>query len=259
MAMDDRDGSEASRATSVLRPVDEDARRLARMLLRTAREGALAVLRPGDLWPAASRTLVATDFIGRPVILVSSLSLHAGALKADPRCSLLVGRGGKGDPLAHPRMTIFARADAVDGATGEGRAIRERFLSRHPKAELYVDFPDFRFLCLEAESASLNGGFGKAYDLARSDFLDEAADELPAAAIRARDHMNEDHSDAVDAIAAMSGFDGTGWRIATSDRRGFEIALQDRLERIEFRSDPAGEGGYRKAYVELVKDRGEKA
>ena len=255
--MDERNGpsDEPARtaASGVLRAVDDDARQLARMLLRAARDAALAVLRPGDGWPAASRTLVATEFIGRPVILVSGLSLHAGALAADGRCSLLVGRGGKGDPLAHPRMTVFARARPLDKTSREGQAIRERFLCRHPKAELYVDFPDFRFFCLEPESASLNGGFGQAFDLASSDLLDAASDELPDAAGRARDHMNEDHADAVDALAAMNGGDGTGWRIATADRRGFELIRKDRIVRIEFRCDPAGEGGYRKAFVELLK------
>ncbi|WP_246218059.1 HugZ family pyridoxamine 5'-phosphate oxidase [Jiella pacifica] len=223
------------------------------MLLRTARDASLAVLRPSDGWPAASRTLVATDFVGRPVILVSGLSLHAEALTADGRCSLLVGRAGKGDPLAHPRMTVFATARPVDKNSSEGEAIRERFLCRHPKAELYVDFPDFRFLCLEPEGAFLNGGFGQAFEFVASDVLDEPSAVLPAAAIRARDHMNEDHADAVDTLATMNGEDSTGWCIATVDRRGFELVRKDRTIRIEFRSDPAGEGGYRKAFVELVK------
>ncbi|MCE7026728.1 HugZ family protein [Jiella avicenniae] len=253
--MEERNEKAAEPATSpptgVLRPVDDEARQLARSLLRAARDASLAVLRPGDGWPAASRTLVATDFVGRPVILVSSLSLHAAALAADGRCSLLVGRVGKGDPLAHPRMTVFAKARPLDES--EADAVRERFLSRHPKAELYVDFPDFRFFRLVPAGASLNGGFGQAFDLAASDLLDEADAVLPAAATRARDHMNEDHGDAVDALAAKSGEDGSGWRIATVDRRGFELVRKDRTIRIEFRSDPAGEGGYRKAFVELLK------
>ncbi|WAP69516.1 HugZ family pyridoxamine 5'-phosphate oxidase [Jiella pelagia] len=256
--MDERigNGVEVSQqlARNILQPVDEDARLLARMLLRPARDASLAVLRPKDGWPAASRALVATDFIGRPIILVSGLSLHAGALEADPRCSLLVGRSGKGDPLAHPRMTVFATARPIAKDSGEADAACERFLSRHPKAELYVDFPDFRFLCLEAESAALNGGFAKAFELAPSDLLDEPIDDLSASAIRARDHMNEDHGDAIDALAAMNGEDGNGWKIATADRRGFEIIKGDRLDRIEFNSDPVGEGGYRKAFVELVRE-----
>ncbi|MCQ0986534.1 HugZ family pyridoxamine 5'-phosphate oxidase [Jiella marina] len=228
---------------------------MARSLLRAARDGALAVKRPSDGVPAASRTLLATDFLGRPVILISGLSLHSQALEADARCSILVGRTGKGDPLAHPRMTIFATARAVPRDAPEFAELRERFLDRHPKAELYVDFPDFRFMRLEPMDALLNGGFGKAYELSASDLLDEAEPNLPAAAKRARDHMNEDHGDAVDAIAARHGASETGWKIATVDRRGFEVARRDQLLRVEFLSDPAGESGYRKAFVELLRAR----
>lgn len=269
--------------TPLLQPVDEAARHLARMLLRSAREGALGVLRPGDGFPSVSRTLLATDVSGCPIILVSGLSLHARALAADPRCSLLVTRSGKGDPLAHPRITIFAEAVPVapggdDGAlaiarcgdaalaspgggeaaavgfnAGDAAAVRERFLSRHPKAKLYVDFPDFRFLRLAPLGASLNGGFARAFELGATDIVDAPAGDLAAAGIRARDHMNADHGDAIDALATMHGEDGTGWQIVTVDVRGFEIARGDRLARIEFGTSPAGEGGYRKAFVHLLR------
>ena len=83
---------------SLLQAVDEETRALARQLLRPARHGALAVLRPEDGHPAASRVLTATDFSGRPLLLVSGLSLHAGGLAADPRCSLLVGARARATP-----------------------------------------------------------------------------------------------------------------------------------------------------------------
>ncbi|WP_342591991.1 HugZ family protein [Jiella sonneratiae] len=236
----------------MLREVDEAARLTARMLLRPAREASLAVLRPSDGWPAVSKTLVATDFAGCPVIFVSQLSLHARALDHDRRCSLLAARPGKGDPLAHPRISIFANAEPVERGTQAAARIRARFLARHPKAELYVDFPDFRFFRLKPEGAALNGGFGKAFELSPADFVEAEDDELEAAGIRARDHMNADHLDAVDAIAARAGAKTGGWRIATVDRRGFEIANGDQMRRVEFDSDPAGDGGYRKAFVELV-------
>ncbi|MBP0614371.1 HugZ family protein [Jiella mangrovi] len=234
--------------------VGDAARRLARILLRSARDGALGVVRPKDGIPAVSRVLVATDFAGRPVLLVSDLSLHSRAIATDPRCSLLVGQRGKGDPLAHPRMTVFSTAIPISRESDEGQAIRERFLSRHPTAALYVDFPDFRFLRLEPQDAALNGGFARAYDLSVDDFIDEFDDALPALGIRARDHMNEDHADSIDTLAGMHGESGSGWRIATVDRRGFEIRRGDRLSRIEFNIDPKSEGGYRAAFVDAIRN-----
>src|SRR5689334_17624426 len=94
----------------VIRETDAEAVRLAKTLIRTARYGALAVLEPNTGSPLASRVGVATDADGTPLILVSQLSAHTGAILADPRCSLLVGETGKGDPLAHPRITLVCRA-----------------------------------------------------------------------------------------------------------------------------------------------------
>lgn len=91
---------------SVLRETDEDARRLAHILMRSAPYAAMAVIAPDTGFPAISRVLVGTDLDGVPVILVSTLSAHTKALQADPRASLLMGEPGKGDPLAHARLSV---------------------------------------------------------------------------------------------------------------------------------------------------------
>ena len=152
---------------SVLRDVDDDARRLAKSLIRTARFGALGVKEPETGTPLVSRVSLATDLDGAPIILISQLSAHFGALEADGTCSLLMGEPGKGDPLAHPRITVICSAEK---STGDLRAaLRDRFLRRHPKATLYADFGDFAFWRLVPQRASLNGGFGKAYQLGFED------------------------------------------------------------------------------------------
>ncbi|TIT59285.1 MAG: HugZ family protein, partial [Mesorhizobium sp.] len=84
------------RKKDVIRETDAAAVRLAKTLIRGARFGALAVIDPETGAPLASRVGVATDSDGAPLILVSMLSAHTGALLADPRCSLLVGEPGKG-------------------------------------------------------------------------------------------------------------------------------------------------------------------
>ncbi|RUY85655.1 HugZ family protein, partial [Mesorhizobium sp. M7A.F.Ca.CA.001.10.2.1] len=64
----------------VIRETDAEAIRLAKTLLRSARFGALAVIEPQTGSPLASRVGVATDIDGAPLILVSMLSAHTGAL-----------------------------------------------------------------------------------------------------------------------------------------------------------------------------------
>jgi putative heme iron utilization protein len=152
-----------------VRPADDDARALAARLLGEARFGALATLEPGTGHPMASRVALALDADGTPLLLLSALSAHSGALEADPRASLLVGEPGAGDPLAHPRLTVAGIARRLAPGSADAARARERWLAAHPKAALYVDFADFGFWHLQALRASLNGGFGRAWRLEAAD------------------------------------------------------------------------------------------
>ena len=127
--------SEASRP-----PPEFDAAGIAKGLLRTIRAGALATIDRERGFPFASLVTVATDSDGSPLLLLSRLSGHTLNLESDPRASILLAETGKGDPLAHPRLTVIGRAERAAQAR-----IRQRFLNRHPKAKLYADFADFSF------------------------------------------------------------------------------------------------------------------
>ncbi|MEM9099843.1 MAG: DUF2470 domain-containing protein [Pseudomonadota bacterium] len=215
----------------VLQPVDDDARRAAKTFLRTARYGALGTLDPQTGIPMASRVSLATASDGAPSFLISQLSGHFGALEADPRASLLLGEPGKGDPLAHPRITVFGRARKA--STEERALLRARFLARHPKAALYVDFGDFAFWRLEIEGASYNGGFGKAYAMAREDLVAPTDGELETIEAGAVQHMNEDHADAVALYAAqLAKVAGDDWRLACIDLEGLDLVAGDRVARV---------------------------
>ena len=217
----------------VLQTVDEDVRRAAKQFLRTARHAALATVDPHSGIPMASRISMASDSQGNPLFLISQLSGHFSALENDPRASVLLGEAGKGDPLAHPRITVFGRADRV---TGQARnALRARFLARHPKAELYVDFGDFAFWRLNIEGASFNGGFGKAYAMTREDLIAPTDDALQDMEQEAVEHMNEDHGDAVALYAtALAGQAQGAWQLACIDLEGLDLALGDDVARVWF-------------------------
>jgi putative heme iron utilization protein len=155
----------------LLQPVSADAIRLAKTLVREARFGALAVIEPGSGAPLASRVGVSTDSDGTPVILISRLAPHTQALLNEPRCSLLLGEPGKGDPLAHARISLRCRARELAPGTPEAVRVEARYLNHQPKAQLYAGLGDFRFFRLEVEGASLNAGFGRAYALGADDVL----------------------------------------------------------------------------------------
>lgn len=153
---------------SPIRPTDDAARDLARRLLHQARTAALATV-SADGFPNATR-IAFLDMNGAGLTLVSSLSAHAQAMMADPRCAVLVGEiPGKGDPLAGPRLSLRALAHPVPRDSEDHRHLESLWLAAHPKARLYAGFADFHFLRLEWRDASLNGGFGKAFELVPAD------------------------------------------------------------------------------------------
>jgi heme iron utilization protein len=155
------------------RPVDTEARSLARHLLDTATFAALAVLQDGA--PSVTRIAFATTPEGAPLSLMSELSTHTAALEADPRCSLLVGEPqDKGDPLTHPRLTLQAIAHFIPRESPDHPALRAHYLAQRPKARLYIDFADFRLVRFDVTRAFLNGGFGRAYVLGPGDLTPPA-------------------------------------------------------------------------------------
>ena len=231
-----------------------DARAAARHLLRTVRSGALATLTlEGD--PYASLVTVATLPDGSPVLPLSTLAVHTRHLMADPRCSLLLDSAGKGDPLTHPRLTVAARA--VVATTEERSAWRSRFLRRHPKAEIYVDFGDFSFWRLDLKGARIIGGFGRIHMLDGPDLATDTAgaEALLGAEDRSVDHMNADHRDALKLYAtALCGAPDGDWRIVGLDPEGIDMGWRDTTLRLDFPERITEPAALRRQLVRWVED-----
>jgi putative heme iron utilization protein len=157
-------------APNPIRPTDTEARSLARGLITQARFAALGVIDLDHGGPMVTRITFGTAPDGQPLTLVSDLSHHTRALKADPTASLLLGEPGpRGDPLTHPRLTLQARARFLrHGEAGHGE-LAAHYLRDHPKAKLYIGFADFSFVLFDVQGAYLNGGFGRAFVLTPQD------------------------------------------------------------------------------------------
>ena len=157
--------------SSPIRPTDQEARALAADLLAGANYAALAVIDPQSKGPFASRIAFARLLPTQCVTLISDLSFHTKALRANPKCSLLIGApGDKGDPLTHPRLTLQCTANFITRKHEQFTQMRAQYLDCQPKAKLYIDFADFNFVRFEIHTGHLNGGFGKAFVLNPSDF-----------------------------------------------------------------------------------------
>jgi heme iron utilization protein len=231
-------------------PAEFDGVPVAKQLLRTVRSGALATLDKEAGFPFASLVTVATDLDGSPLLLMSRLAAHAGNLEADPRASILLAQGGKGDPLAHPRLTVIGRVTR----TAEPR-VRSRFLARHPKATLYADFGDFSFWRMEVVGGHLNGGFARAMALSPEQIRTElaGAEELVAIEDSAVSHMNEDHREALALYATrLAGAPAAEWRTTGVDPEGIDLAAGDLTARADFGRRVVNGGELRKVLRELA-------
>ncbi len=202
-----------------------------RLILRTTRVATLATLMDEGA-PFATLTTVATDHDGAPILLLSRLAHHTRFLERDGRCSLLLARGGRGDPLAHPRLTLAGTAARIHDPVA-----RARFLRRNPKAELYADFPDFSFWRLTILAVHLNGGFARAADFAPEQLLVDiqASEALIAAESDIIDHMNTEHADALRRYAEHFCAAKTGpWRASGLDPEGLDLVCGDLMARVVF-------------------------
>jgi heme iron utilization protein len=229
---------------------------VAKGLLRATRAGALATIDRNTGHPFASLVNLATDSDGAPLILISRLATHTANLEGDGRASVLLAAGGKGDPLAHPRLTLIGSFIRVAREDPAEQRLRRRFLARHPKSELYAGFADFSFWRLDVVSAHLNGGFARAADLKAADVMTDiaGAEELIEAEAGAVAHMNNDHADAVRLYATkLLGAGDGAWRLTGLDPDGLDLACSDATLRLPFRERVTTAEKLRTMLVDMAK------
>ena len=255
-------GSMPNRLPETAPAPDFDPKAIAKTLLRTTRAGALATIDRNSGHPFASLVNVATDSDGAPLILISRLATHTANLEADGRSSVLLAATGRGDPLAHPRLTVIGSFSRLGREDADEPRARRRFLARHPKSELYAGFADFAFWRLSVVSAHLNAGFARAADLTAAEVMTDlsGAQNLIAAEEGAIAHMNADHAEAVHLYATkLLGADDGPWRLTGLDPEGLDLALGDATLRLPFPHRVTTADELRQTVVDLAKEARAKA
>ena len=205
-----------------------EARRLLRRAGRTSLATALEDER--GVWPYASLTLMACDVDGAPLLLLSDLAVHTKNLMRDPHASLLLdGTIGLADPLTGPRLTVLGSLAPI----ADGRAL-DRYVRRHPSAELYRGFGDFRLWRMQPERAQLVAGIGRISWVGTGELM---ADTAAAAGIAAAEpalleRLNRETT-LIEALAA-------GARLTGLDPDGADLAVGDASLRLDFPEPATG-------------------
>jgi len=231
-----------------------DAIREARQLIRGAVSACLATATAGQPFASLVTPAPAPDL--SPLLWLSALSEHSRHLAADPRCALLfLGPAEGPNPQTAPRVTVTGLAERVPEA--ELPALKARWLARHPYAALYADFADFALWRIRIGGALWVGGFARAERIRAAELAPDpgAVAALLAAEASIIRHVNEDHPDAVAAIA--EGLLGAGpgpWRLVAVDVDGCDFSDGSRTIRLAH-SEPVGDAeGVRAALIRAARE-----
>lgn len=227
-----------------------DASSLARRLLRTSSQGALATLMAKSGAPYCSLVNIASAADGAPVMLVSKLALHTKNIAADPRVSLLLDERREGDPLEGSRIMVNGTVVTV---TDE--ATKARYLARHSSASRFAHFTDFSYMRIEPTGLHLVAGFGRITDLSPPDFLTDVAgaEKLLAAEPDTVAHLNADHAGTLCLYAQkLCNVREAAWRCVACDPEGLDMQCGNLTIRLTFPSRVNDPAALRKTLKELA-------
>jgi putative heme iron utilization protein len=212
---------------------DAPAPVIARRLLRTALTATLGTVNE-DGSPHVSFLAYATRMDGTPLLLLSRLAVHTRNLQRDPRMALLVADAPRprGDPMDSARVSLAGTIRLTDDPVD-----RERYLRRHPPAELYAGFGDFAFYAVVLGTVHYVGGFARAKQLSATDLL-LAPDWVTALSAAERDivsHMNTDHAEAVRLYATrLLAQSDAEWQLTGIDPEGCDLRAENATCRLDF-------------------------
>jgi heme iron utilization protein len=208
--------------------------------------------------PWASYLAYALLADGSPVLCVSTMAEHGRNLVDDQRASLCVlDQSEAADPLETARVTLagVARRPADDE---EDAAARAAFLAAHPGTD-FMDFHGFSIWVVDVERARWVGGFARMDSADGAAYGAAAPDPVAPHSAGAVSHLNEDHADALLAMARAFGGhpDAVSAVCLRTDRYGLdlEIQLPDRREwaRVPYATVLDEPAQLRAATVDLTK------
>lgn len=232
----------------------EQGIREARALIRGAAAATLASAAGGQPFASLVTPAPAPDL--SPLLWLSTLSEHTRHLAAEPRCALLfTGMADGPNPQTAPRVTVTGLAEQVP--EDQVARLKARWLARHPYAALYADFADFGLWRMRIGAALHVGGFARAERIKAGDL---APDPDAVAAILAAEpdiirHVNDDHADAVAAIAQGLLAAGPGdWRLVAVDVDGCDLSEGNRTVRLAFLAQVSDADGVRAALIRAARE-----
>lgn len=230
--------------------VSAEAAKQARLLLLKEYRGVLSThskAMPG--FPFGSVVPYCLDAHGHPLILISRIAQHTHNLKADGRCSLLVGERGAEDVQAAGRLTLLATAAPLEPADIDSAA--QLYYRYFPESRDYHRAHDFDFWRLEPVRWRYIGGFGAIHWLDQVALANPFAGEAETGMV---EHMNADHGAAIAHYVELAGLPTEpSAELAGIDSEGFHLRIGQSLHWLPFGQACNNPGAVRQALVELAR------
>ncbi|QDV04974.1 Pyridoxamine 5'-phosphate oxidase [Planctomycetes bacterium Poly30] len=227
---------------------------MARRLVRSVDGGILSTISVEiEGYPFGSVAPFALTHEGRAVVYVSSIAQHTKNILANPRVCLTLAsepRAGT-NRQAIGRVTLVG--DAVPVPADHVEAAGERYFQFFPESRAYAGTHDFRFFWIEPRRIRHIAGFGQIFWVEREDWLLGSPD-WHAEEAGILEHMNEDHGDAVAAIAAdLLGKEVSDARLIAVDPEGFHMRTSDGVVHGSFEKACQTTDDVRQAFIQLVR------
>ena len=200
-------------------------------------------------FPFGSVVPYCLDEAGRPLLLISRIAQHTHNLRADARCSLLVGERDADDVQAAGRLTLLAEARQLNDEVAI-EAAAARYYRYFPQARDFHRIHDFDFWVLEPVRWRFIGGFGAIHWL---DGITLANPFAGAAESGMLEHMNSDHAAAIAHYLALAGIAGEAAEMVGIDAEGFHLRVGLRLHWLAFPTSCNSPLEVRQALVQLAR------
>lgn len=223
-------------------------------------------------FPYVTFVMVAFDYDGSPLILLSDLSEHTKNLKKNNHVSILFYEEQRNldffpvfenkdksfeyeDPMSRPRLTVTG----VLNKSGE-KIHKMRFINRHPVSKLYAGFSDMNIYKLDISDAHLTGGFAKVKWFNNKDLLYQNICGFSDDEMTVLDHMNKEHKQSVNLFAKnlseKKSID-SDWNLIGIDPEGFDLRSSSEVKRYNFSPPLKKSSELRKSFIKLHKSLSE--
>lgn len=203
-------------------------------------------------YPFGSVVPFCPDQTGQPLLLISRLAQHTQNIADNSRVALtlLEPNPQQGDVQQVERLTLLADAEKVHQVDEAA----QRYYRCFPQARGYHDELDFEFYRLNLIQLRFIEGFGQARWLSPGDVV--LANPFSTEQLaRIVDHMNEDHSDAIQHYCDLAAIPNPGRAavMAAMDSEGMVLWVNNHLHRVEFARSVTTSEDARAILVEMAR------